>query len=92
MRCTLLGPGIMAPIARINPTYSIGLSGVLCFHKRIRNLLATVGGRNEHEQRAASDDEAEGAGGCVSFVIWRRNLASSPDVFLGQTGAYPHLS
>ena len=35
----------------------------------VRNLLAPVQRADEYEEGAAGHDEAEGAGGCVAFVV-----------------------
>jgi hypothetical protein len=39
-------------------------------HEGILDFFAAVDGCNEDEQGAASNEEAEGSGGSVAFIVW----------------------
>lgn len=45
--------------------------------KRIGDLLAAIRRRDEHDERAASNNQAQRTGCLVAFVIWGKALAGT---------------
>ena len=50
--------------------HPVSLVVLLRLHERICDLLAAVDGRDQHEQGAARDEHAEGAGDGVAGGVW----------------------
>ena len=60
----LLGLATEVIIVGVDHTLLLGL------HERVGNLLAAVRRRDEHDERATGNDQAQGAGGLVTRIVW----------------------
>jgi hypothetical protein len=60
----LLGPATEVRTMRVNHILLLGL------HERVGDLPAAVGGRDEHDECAAGNDQAQGASGLVTRIVW----------------------
>lgn len=45
---------------------------LLWLHEGVGDFLAAIGGRNEHDESATGNDQAQGASGLVARIVWIR--------------------